>query len=138
MREDSPAVTCKSPLLVGSGLSSPFASSPSLYTASLASSCKSASPGIPQRLRLHLPRTAPPCADPTDSSARSGQLVLAQNWIAEKGGRGLGCLGGGARNDSHQVGFSCVDSRGRSLEDLVWREPGRTREAFLVWDTGVA
>ena len=75
MREDSPAVTCKSPLLVGSGLSSPFASSPSLYTASLASSCKSVSPGIPQRLRLHLPRTAAPCADPTDSRARSGQLV---------------------------------------------------------------
>ena len=47
--------------------------------------------------------TAPPCADPTDSRARSGQLVLAQNWIAEKGGRGLGCLGGGARNDSHHV-----------------------------------
>ena len=36
------------------------------------------------------------------------------------------------------VGFSCVDLRGRSLEDLVWREPGRTREAFLVWDQGMA
>ena len=162
--------------------------------ASLASSCKSASPGIPQRLRLHLP-------DPTDSSARSGQLVLAQNWIAEKGGRGLGCLGGGARNDSHQVvcrffmcrfartqpggsgleragsharsflvwdtgvawaetlslgawaalaaaletirikscvGFSCVYSRGRSLEDLAWRKAGSHARSFLVWDKGIA
>ena len=107
----------------------------------------------------------------------------------------LGCLGGGARNDSHQVvcrffmcrfagtqpggsgleragshgrsflvwvpgvswaetlslgawaaleaaletilikwcvGFSCIGSRGRSLEDLAWREPGRTREAFWI------
>ena len=133
MREDSPAVTCKSPLLVGSGLSSPFASSPSLYTASLASSCKSASPGIPQRLRLHLP-------DPTDSRARSGQLVLAQNWIAEKGGRGLGCLGGGARNDSHQVlcrFFMCSFARtqpgGSGLE-----RAGSHARSFLVWDTGVA
>ena len=36
------------------------------------------------------------------------------------------------------VVFSCVDSRGRSVEDLVWREPGRMGEAFLVLDTGVA
>ena len=63
---------------------------------------------------------------------------LAQNWIAQKGGRGLGCLGGGARNDSHQVGFSCVDSRGRSLEDLAWKKAGSHARSFLVWDKGMA
>ena len=133
MREDSPAVTCKSPLLVGSGLSSPFASSPSLYTASLASSCKSASPGIPQRLRLHLP-------DPTDSRARSGQLVWRKIGSHKREGGAWAALAAALETILIKscVVFSCVDSRGRSLEDLAWTKAGSHARSFLVWEMGIA
>ena len=36
------------------------------------------------------------------------------------------------------VVFSCVDSRGRSLEDLAWRKAGSHARSFLVWDKGIA